>query len=222
MENRNIQIVRECTEQITNAKNFSRIYDYFSEQCVFHSPPYVGLGLYPDETSGERLVIKIVAAKSPAAGKVKVGDVLLRAADAHASWEGYDSLRTGLWGQGKMGTEVTLTLLRNGETIDLNLARGKVEGFDNALADILSDWQHYLTNVMPDLHTEIIQIIADGDLVAYYATNTGTSSIYNQSALWSECNIIRLDHGKIAEWWGVEDELSMWRQFGFRVIEPQA
>ena len=222
MKNKNVQIVRECIEQISNAKRFDRIYDYYSEQCLFHTPPYVGLGLYPDETSGERLVIKSVAANSPASGKVQVGDVLLRASDADGTWEGYDQMRTGHWGRGKLGTEVTLTLLRNGETLDVTMARGRVEGFDSIMADVLTDWQYYLSEVMPDLHTEINQIIADGDFVAYYATNTGTSKIYHQSAVWTDCNILRLENGKIAEWWGVEDQLSMWRQFGFRVMEPAA
>jgi predicted ester cyclase len=220
MESKNVQIVRESIEQISNAKRFDRIFDYYSEQCLFHTPPYVGLGLFPDETSGERLVIKSVAANGPAAGKVQIGDELLRASDANSTWEGYDSLRTGLWGQGKLGTEVTLTLLRDGETLDVTMARGRVEGFDSTLADALPDWKYYLTEVMPDLHTEINQIIADGDFVAYFSTNTGTSNTYHQSAVWTESGILRLENSKIVETWVVEDQLSMWRQFGFRIQEP--
>jgi predicted ester cyclase len=220
MESKNVQIVRESIEQISNAKRFDRIFNYYSEQCLFHTPPYVGLGLFPDETSGERLVIKNVAANGPATGKVRIGDELLRASDANSTWEGYDSLRTGLWGQGKLGTEVTLTLLRDGETLDVTMARSRVEGFDSTLADALPDWKYYLTEVMPDLHTEINQIIADGDFVAFYATNTGTSNTYHQSAIWTESDILRLENGKIVEMWLVEDQLSQWRQFGFRIQEP--
>jgi predicted SnoaL-like aldol condensation-catalyzing enzyme len=62
--------------------------------------------------------------------------------------------------------------------------------------------------------------MASGDLVAYYATNSGTSKIYNQSAVWTECNILRLEDEKIVEWWGAEDTLSQWRQFGFQIKEP--
>jgi len=32
MESKNIQIVQECIDQISNAKRFDRIYDYYSEQ----------------------------------------------------------------------------------------------------------------------------------------------------------------------------------------------
>jgi hypothetical protein len=57
-------------------------------------------------------------------------------------------------------------------------------------------------------------------MVAYYSTNTGTSAIYHQSGIWPECNILRLEDGKIVEWWGVEDGLTLWRQLGFRITEP--
>lgn len=220
MENKNIHIVQECIQQIVNAKRFDRINDFYSEQCTFHNPPYVGLGIFPDDSSGERLVIKTVAANGPAAGRVQVGDVLLRARDDNGTWEGYDQLRSGLWGQGKQGSDVTLTLLRDGESIEITLMRDRVEGFDNTMADVRAAWQHYLGDEMPDLHSEINQILASGDLVAYFATNTATSSIYHRSAVWTDCNILRLQNGKIVEWWGVEDGLSQWRQFGFRMIEP--
>jgi uncharacterized protein YutD len=93
--------------KIQNAKHFERLYDYYSEKCSFYSPPYVGLGIFPDDSSGERLVIKSVHPSGPAAGKVQAGDVLLRARDANGDWEGYEQLREGLRGQGKLGTEVT-------------------------------------------------------------------------------------------------------------------
>jgi predicted ester cyclase len=220
MENKNIQTVKDSIEQITNAKNFDRIYEYFDKECVFHNPPYVGTGIFPDDSSGERVVIQNVAPNGPSAGVVQEGDVLLRATDDSGSWESYDDLRTGLWGQGKVGTKVTLTLLRNGETIEANLVRGRVEGFDFTLAEAYESWRHYLQEEMPDLKSEINQIMASGDLVAYYATNSGTSKIYNQSAVWTECNILRLEDEKIVEWWGAEDTLSQWRQFGFQIKEP--
>ena len=221
MENKNIQILRECIEQITNAKNFDKIYNYYSEECVFYSPPYVGLGFFPDDSSGERLEVKRVVPNSPATEVLKQGDVILRASDDNGSWEGYDQLRTGLWGQGKLGTEVTLTLLRSGETIEATIKRGRIDGFNLPIETLLDVWRHFLLEEMPDLKTEIIQIMASGDLVAFYAANTGTSTIYNQSAVWTECNILRLENGKIVEWWGVEDTISQWRQMGFQIREPQ-
>lgn len=220
MEEKNIQTVREYMVQVINNKHLDRVYEYCSAQCLFHSPPYVGLGLFPDDSSGERLVVINVAANAPAAGKVLKGDVLLRASDASGTWEGFEQLRTGLWGQGVLGTPVTLTLQRDGKTIDVALMRGRVEGFDSRLPDFLESWRHFLQEEMPDLHTEINQILAAGDRVAFYATNTGTNQLYHQSAVWCECNILRLENGKIVEWWGVEDALSQWRQFGYKIQAP--
>jgi len=221
MDNKNIQIVRECIEQINNAKNFDKIYDYYSEECVFYNPPYVGLGFFPDDSSGERLEVKTVVPNSPATDVLQQGDVVLRASDDNESWEGYDQLRTGLWGQGKLGIEVTLTLLRSGETIEAIIKRGRIDGFYLPFATLQDVWRKFLLEEMPDLKTEIIQIMASGDLVAFYAANTGTSTIYNQSAVWTECNILRIKDGQIVEWWGVENTLSQWRQMGFQIREPQ-
>lgn len=221
MENKNIKIVKECIEQITNAKQFERIYDYYSKDCVFYNAPYVGLGFFPDDSSGDHLVVKMVVPNSPAADVLQQGDVMLRASDDSGTWEGFDQLRTGLWGQGKLGTDLTLTILRNGETIEATITRGQIDGFDLNIATLLDVWRHFLLEEMPDLKTEIIQIMASGDLVAYFATNTGTSTIYDQSAVWAECNLLRLDNGKIVEWWGVEDTLSQWRQLGYQIKEPQ-
>ncbi len=63
----------------TNAKKFDKIYDYYSEECVFYYPPYVGLGFFPDDSSGERLEVKSVAPNSPATDVLQQGDVMLRA-----------------------------------------------------------------------------------------------------------------------------------------------
>jgi len=220
MNNKNITIVQECNEQIINLKHFDRIYDYYSEQCVFHTPPYVGLGIMHDDTSGERVVIKMVAEHAPATGKIQAGDIVLRAWDASGDWDGFERLRSGMWGLGVIGTPVTLTLLRQGATHDVTITRGRVEGFDSVISDSLDAWKHYLTQEVPDLHCEINHILAAGDLVAYFATNTGTNANYHQSAVWSECNILSLENGKIVEWWGVEDTLSMRQQFGFHMLEP--
>jgi len=221
MDNKNIQIVREAIEQIANAKHFDRIYEYYSEQCIFHNPPYVGLGLFPDDSSGERLVINTVAANSPSSGKVQAGDELVRVRDANGTVEGFDKLRLRLWGQGKLGSEVTLTLLRDGETLELTIPRGRVEGFDQTISASPAAWQNYATHDMPDLHTEINQIFSAGDLVAYYAINSGTDMIYQQSAVWGECGIMRLENSKIVESWAIEDNHSLLRQFGFRFIAPE-
>lgn len=221
MEDGNVQIVRECIEQVFNAKRLDRIYDYYTEDCLIHHAPYVGLGVFPDESSNDRMVVKSVAPGGPAAGKVLVDDVILSVAEPERTWEGFEQLRTGLWGQGRAGDEVTFTLLRGEQSHEVTVLRGRVEAFDITMAEMKDTIQHWLEQEMPDFWTEINVILGSGDLVAFFATDTGTSTIYRRSAVWSECNILRLQDGKIVEWWGSEDTFAQLRQLGFRVTEPE-
>jgi predicted ester cyclase len=220
MKDQNIQIVKEYIEQVFNQKRIERIFDYIAEECIFHSPPYVGIGLIPDSTSGERIVIQEIARGGPADGKLQIGDVITRARDANGDWQTFDELHLRLWGQGKLGAPVTLTVLRGDKELEYTIMRGRIEGFDNKAEDTIWMWEEYLTKEFPDLTCEINLIFGEGDQVAYFATNTGTNSTFHQTVIWTECNILRLEKGRIVEWWGVEDTQSQMLQEGFRLLEP--
>jgi predicted ester cyclase len=125
-----------------------------------------------------------------------------------------------MWGMGVLGSEVNLTLLREGKTIQVTVKRGRVDGFDSTLNETFDRWKYYLQEEIPDVHTEINQIFAAGDWVAYFATSTGTHKLYNQSAVWTECSMVRLENGKIVEWWGLEDTVTQWGQFGYHFQSP--
>ncbi|PIZ25487.1 MAG: hypothetical protein COY47_05675 [Chloroflexi bacterium CG_4_10_14_0_8_um_filter_57_5] len=73
---------------------------------------------------------------------------------------------------------------------------------------------------MPDMHTEINLLTKEGDLVAYYATTTGTSVEYGHAAVWAKSVFARFRDGKIVQMWGVEDGLNQMQQLGFRLVEP--
>lgn len=109
---------------------------------------------------------------------------------------------------------------RGEQMVEVPITRGRVEGRQVPLSVFLDGWRHYLLNEMPDMHTEIDLLIEEGDLVAYYATTTGTSVEYGQAAVWAESVFARFRDGKIVEMWGVEDGLSQMRQLGFRLVEP--
>jgi hypothetical protein len=216
----NVEIVQECFAEIFNAKHLDRIFDYFDEGCVIRHAPYVGVGMFPEEVGGGPPVVKSVADKGPSAGKMLVGDVLLRVSDQGHTWESPEELRSGLWGQGALGTEVTFGLLRNGIPVEVNVTRGRVESFDITMAEMKDDLQHTLQHEMPDLSVEITLILGAEDLVAFFAVDRGTSATYGRSAIWSECNIMRLSNGRIVEWWGTEDGFARLRQLGFQMSEP--
>jgi predicted SnoaL-like aldol condensation-catalyzing enzyme len=221
MNNKNTEIVQEYIAQVINSKRFERIYDYLSEQCLFHNPPYVGLGIFADSSSGERMEIKSVVPNGPADGKIRAGDILLRARHGNKTWEGYEQLQNRSWGWGKIGDEVVITLLREGEPLEVTVTRGQITGYAQVLADTYDAWVHYMKVELPDLRSEVNLILASGDLVAYYATHWSTHPKYQQSAVWTSCNILRLENNKIVEWWSVDDSLSQQLQLGFRMVEPE-
>lgn len=220
MSKTNIQTVREYIEEVANQKHFDRIFDYCSNDCVLHIAPYVGLGLNADERSGERIVLLDIAPNGPAHGKLLQGDELVRVQDEHKTWQTFDELKSSLWGQGVLGTPLTVTVRRDGKLLDVPLTRGRVDGWDMKLAKIVDVWQDEIQKHWPDLKSEIKLIFGQDDLVTCYLINNGTNLEYHRSAVWSECGIYRIRDGKIVESWGVEDNFSEMKQLGFNVSEP--
>jgi predicted SnoaL-like aldol condensation-catalyzing enzyme len=214
------QIFQQFIDQVVNAHRFDMIHEYLDEQCIFHQPPYVGLGFMPDDTSGDKVIIRLIAPESPASEALQVGDEVVRVSDESGIRETYEQLKGSGWGQGTLGTPITLTVRRNGENIDVTISRARIEGFDSHLSDTLEMWKHYVLNTWPDQKSEINFLVEEGDLLAYFLTTTGTNTEYNQSAIWSESGILRFKDEKVIDWWSVEDSLSQFKQLGYQIKEP--
>src|SRR5690606_674150 len=81
---------------------------------------------------------------------------------------------------------------------------------------------------MPDYHTAIEDLIAEGDRVAARVTITGTHTgdFYGLPATGKRIQvsgmyIVRIAQGKIVEHWGEENGLTVYRQLGFKMrLEP--
>jgi steroid delta-isomerase-like uncharacterized protein len=65
---------------------------------------------------------------------------------------------------------------------------------------------------LPDLHVELDQLIAEGDLVAARWTATGTHSAElagvpatGRAVRWSGTDVYRVADGRVAEWWRNDD-----------------
>jgi hypothetical protein len=220
MSKTNTQIVQEFIEVVNNQKHLDRTFDYCSRDCIIHLAPYAGLGFQTDDISGKQLVITEIAASGPAAGKLQLKDELVRVKDAHKTWEAFRDLKDGNWGQGVLGTPITLTVNRAGKQMDIQLERGRVEGFDMKLSTHIDAWNEAFLKVWPDLISEIKLIFGEGELVACYAINSGTNQEYQHSAAWDECDIYRLKDGKIIETWSVENAVSEMKQLGYQIIPP--
>jgi predicted SnoaL-like aldol condensation-catalyzing enzyme len=220
MSKTNTEIVREQIEEVINHKHIDRIFDYYSRDCIIHNPPYVGLGLNFDDRSGEYLILTEIASSGPAAGKLRLKDKIVRVKDDVKTWGTFQDLKNGLWGQGVLGTPLTVTVNRDGKLIEIPLERGRVEGFDLNLSTNIEIWNDFTLKIWPDLKVEIRVICGEGDLVACYLVNSGTNQEYHHSAVWDECDIYRLKDGKIIEVWGVESLLVQMKQLGYQILPP--
>jgi predicted ester cyclase len=83
--------------------------------------------------------------------------------------------------------------------------------------------QGYATflNAFPDLHVTVENLIAEGDKVVAYKTLTGTHSgphlgipATNKRVQYQIISIYSIMNEKIAGYWGLQDEMSLMRQFG--------
>ena len=220
MAKTNKQIFEEFIEKVLNPQRFELIHEYLTEESVSHAPPYVGMGFMIDDTSGDKVFIQEIAPNSPAAAHLQEGDEIVKGSDESGVFETYEQLKTSIWGQGKIGTPITLTIRREEKVFDVTFTRDRITGFDTILSDTLELWKHYMHNTWPDQKSEITFLVEEGDLVAYYLLITGTNADYNQPAVWAESGIVRFKDGKITDWWSVEDGLSQFKQLGYRIDEP--
>jgi len=221
MLKKNAEIVREYFNEVINSHNIDRTYDYLDKKCVFHAPPYVGLGFRWDEKPENKLVIAAVAENGPCYGNLRVGDELVRIQGENGTAETFEQLKNGFYALGRIGTPVSITVRRGEKLLDFTLIRSRIEGFDNVMNDDQLDGiRKFFTEIMPDYKAEIKVILEDGDKVAIYLISSGTSQEFHASAVWPECTIWRLENGKIVETWGVEDNLSWNLQMGYQVKEP--
>ncbi len=220
MENPNVEVVEGFIEQIFNQRQPERLSEFCEADAVSHAPAYVGLGVYFDDTSGEKLILTQIAPGSPADGHLQIGDELIRVRNEEQTWETFESLRKGFWTRGLVGSEVALTVRRHGNLLTIPLQLRKIDQFDIKLADSIRTMMPYLNQFWPDLKIEIQQIFGADDMVSCYAIDHGTSLEYHRSAVWSEMDLFRLRDGRIIELWSVENALDELTQLGFQITEP--
>lgn len=221
MEKNNKLVVSEFIEEVYNKKQYDKYFNYCSKDCVLRMSPYIGIGLNSDDTSGKNIVTE-VAQKGPAAGKIFKGDEIIRVVDQQKTWQTFEELRSGGagWGQGVVGSSVTLSVKREGKEFDVPLVRGRVEGFEIHMGDHLKEYEEYALKYWPDAHSEVKILLEENDMVAIFLVNSGTNLEYNRSAIWDECDIYRLQDGRIVEIWTVENQVSLFKQLGYQIQLP--
>ncbi len=221
MSQSNASILERYFEEVLNQKKIDLVPNYVSKNFTGHGTPYVGMGLMYDQSSGDKIVILSVYPGSPADGKLMVGDVILRAQDGNRTWDTFEKLRMGgLWGQGAVGTPVTVWVRRDGFETEITLQRGLVRGFEYSF-DMVERATRQTSEEWPDLKVRLVHLIEAGDMVAYHLEAQGQHAQYRRSAVWSEFGFVRIQNGKITDWWSSEETLAQYKQLGFTILSPE-
>ena len=220
MGKKNKRIVKGLYKQVINQKRVDLIDEFFSQDYVFHSPPYVGLGFVPDVSSGNKYIVVSTADGGPSAGKLLPGDEIVQVEDDENTWNSYRELETGYWARGIIGTKIRIRVIREENPEDIEIERGLIKGYDVSLKDFRANYIKFLTQDYPDLKATINMMISKGDIVASYVTSIGTDAKFGRQATWTDCTFSRIEKGKIAEEWGTSDSLAQLTQLGYKVTPP--
>ncbi len=221
MAQTNSNILRGYFDEVNNQKRLDLIPKYISEKFTGHGSPYVGMGLMTDDTSGDKVIIKAVYPGSPAEGKLMVGDEIMCAQDGERTLNTYNELRQGgMWGQGALGTPVTVWVRRQNAETEVTLMRGMVKGFEYHYEMVEMGTREFFKEY-PDLKTSLVNVIEAGDMVAYQAEYQGLNVRYGRSAVWDEFGFVRIQDGKITDWWNSDEVITQFRQLGYTIQAPE-
>lgn len=220
MAQNNSSILRAYIDEVSNQKRLDLIPKYMSEKFIGHGTPYVGMGVMPDDSSGMKVIIQKIYPGSPAEGKLMVGDEILRVFDGERTWQTYEELRQGIWGQGVIGTPITLWVQRENVEHEVTFMRGLIKGFEFPY-DVLEPGIREFFKDWPDFQTRLVNVIEAGDWVAYHAENQGRNVRYGRSAVWAEFGFVRFQDSKIIDWCSAEDTFSQFKQLGYTIHEPE-
>jgi len=212
----NVEIIQEIFEQIVNQKKIDQWDQYFSSDYISRGAPFIGMGFSRD-SSEEKHIIDMVIPDSPADGKLQVGDELLWVEDEHHRWATFEEIEQGI-----QGNKYKMGVRRGNQTLEYELTRGLVRGFDTRTDQAKSDMGEFMTHEFPDLQATIKLILADGDMVVCLLEYRGINANSKREVVWREAWFVRLFEGQIVEGWPVIDESSYLRQLGYQLIPPSS
>ena len=210
----NVEIIQDTIEQIVNQKKIDLWDQYFSTDYIARGAPFIGMGFSRD-TSGNKHIIEIIVPGSPADGKLQVGDVLIWVEDEYQRWATYEEIEQGI-----RGNNYKVGVLRGNQTLEYELAKVLLKGFDTHTDQAKSDMREFMSKELPNLKATIKLILADGDMVVCLLEYRGTHADLEREAVWREAWFVRLSEGKVVEGWPIIDESSYFRHLGYKLIPP--
>jgi predicted ester cyclase len=212
----NIEIIQDTLEQIVNQKKIDRWDQYFSPDYIVRGSPYIGMGFSRDTSEHKHIIDRIVPG-SPADGKLQVGDELIWIEDEHQRWATFEEIRQGI-----QGSRYKVGVQRGDQTLEVELTRELVHGFDTHTGQAKSEMQEFMTDTYPDLRVSLKLILADGELVVSLLEYRGTHAGFGREIVWREAWFTCLSAGKIVESWPVIDLDAYYRQLGYQLIPPSS
>jgi len=215
----NTEIIHEVLEQVVNRKRIDAWDEYFGPDYTARGAPFIGFG-FSHDTSGNKHVIDFVIPGSPAEGTLQPGDELLWVEDEHERWATYEDISEGL--QRHKGSSLKVGVRRGAETVEVELTRGLIQGFDTDNDRAKSEMRDFMTRQVPDLSVEVKMTLEDGDKVVCLKEYRGTHAEFKREAIWREIWIARLSDGKIVESWPLPDIDAYCRQLGYQLIPPSS
>jgi len=213
----NAEIIRDVLEQVVNQKKIDAWDLYFSPDYIARGAPFIGMGFSRD-TSGKKHTINAISPGSPAEGKLQVGDEVVWVEGERQRWATYEEMSRGL--QRYRGSTLKLGVRRGKETLEVELTRGPIRGFDTGCAQAKSEMQAFMTREIPDLRVDVKMTLEDRDKVACLMKCRGTHATYRREAVWREIWVVRLSEGKIVESWPLPDVDAYLKKLGYRSIPP--
>jgi ketosteroid isomerase-like protein len=212
----NVEIIQDIFEQIVNQKKIDQWDQYFSSDYISRGAPFIGMGFSRD-SSEKKHIIDMVIPDSPADGKLQVGDELLWGEDEHHRWATFEEIEQGI-----QGNKYKMGVRRGDQTLEYELTRGLVRGFDTHTDQAKSDMGEFMAHEFPDLQATIKLILADGDMVVCLLEYRGINANSKREVVWREAWFVRLFEGQIVEGWPVIDESSFFRHLGYQFIPPSS
>lgn len=213
----NVEIIQDVLEQVVNQKRIDAWDKYFSPDYIARGAPFVGMGFSRD-SSGDKHIINAITPGSPAEGKLQVGDELLWAEDERQRWATYEDISQGV--QRYRGSKLKVCVRRGKQTLEYELTRGLIRGFDTDNDRAKSEMQDFMTRAIPDLRVDMKLSVADGDMVVCLMEYRGTHASFKREAVWREAWFVRLSEGKIVESWPLPDIDAYCRQLGYQITPP--
>ncbi len=221
MSQTNASILQNYFDEVINQKHLDLFSKYFDDNFIRHGSQYVGMGVMTDSSSGSKVVVQKVNPSGPAANKLIEGDEILRVKSDGRTFDTFEELRNGmLWGQGVIGTSLTVVVRRDGVEREILITRGLVPAFEFP-NEMQEPGMRMFFEEMPDVKAQLVEEIEVGDTVAFRAEFQGSNVNYGRSAVWSEFGFVRFKDGKMTDWWNSDEEVSTIRQLGFSITAPE-